>query len=609
MRFAHILLVCLACMLISIQVGSPSHAEKNVTQPAFSSGGSILGFDDPKWGVGMEWKYTLETTSFAGVPLEMKGNVTMRINATTTIKVGNNTYNAFKFALWGGGTMKGVISGLPIQGPWFMQGASYTMTNKTANIRTWSYLNVTSNGPPSLRGTSYMLFNWTPPDDTYNFPMNLNNKWQYKGVSETYTWTYVQGLGYIQAPNKTVDSLTRNRVVTNDEYKTVPAGTFYTYLIETSSTLLNPMVGDGKEYYSNTVGNAVSIITRNKTSNATGYYNLTHTNYQPPPGKYGGINGLVQDAKGALPDVKLTFTWGAKIISTLKSDASGKYNITNLQAGTYEILANKSGYEDKSVTGIQVTAGLNTTVDITMKKPEGTLVVNVEDKANKPVADALISIKGTSNFNATTDASGKLLTVVPKGSYTVIASKQGYKSASTKADVASGATTYANLTIEALKMKLYGTVKDAKNGTGIANAIITLSQSEVKINETKSISDGNYSIMLEPGTYQVLVTCAGYINFTGNVTIEPGKNYTLDPKLSPAEKKGSGKPSESFPIWMALIPVIIIVVILVLYFMFRGKKPKQTQPSPYPANTYDSYPVNAYDSYPANTYEEEKPTS
>lgn len=571
--------VCLACVVVILQLGSMAIAERSNETSTSSSSMSPQAFDDPKWAVGMEWGYQVEMSSFAGQAFEMKGNVTIKINTTSTVKIGNNTYDTFKFCLWGGGTMKGSFGGFPIQGTWFMQGRTHTLKNKTENVQTETYINITSSGTPSIKATSYMITNWTPPEDPYDFPMSVGDKWQYLGTTETYNWTYAQGFGYIALPSRTISNVTSNFSVTKDEYRTVPAGTFYTYLVESSSMLLQPIAGPSKEYYSEAAGNSVAIVMVDNASNPTGYYNLTRTNYPPPPGKYGTIKGTVSDPKGVLPDAKLTLSSSGKQIGTAKSDASGKYGFSNLLAGTYDLLANKSGYEDASAAGITLNAGATVTKDILMKKPEGTLEVNVKDNASNPLSGVAVVIKGPSDFNGDTDISGKLLTILPKGSYTVTASKNGYKNATTSASVVSSATGYANLTLEPTKGKVSGKILDIKTGLGIVNAVIVLTKNGTNAGQTTSTSTGAYSFDLDAGTYQISVSVAGYVSKNESVTIAPGQSVIKDVKLTPEEKKEPERPAESFPMWLALIPLVIVIVLLLLYFIFRKKRP---QPVPQP---------------------------
>ena len=565
-------IVCFACVFALLQNGILAQTLQDAESVAVSSRTAPLGFDDPKWAVGMEWRYAVEMSSFGGQPFEMKGNVTMRVNATTNVKVGKNTYATLKFALWGGGKMKGSFGGFPVTGSWFMQGRTHTLANVTANVQTETYINITTTGTPSIKATNYVIQNWTPPEDPYDFPMSIGNKWKYVGTTETYNWTYAQGLGYIAQPSKQVANITQNFSVTKDEYRTVPAGTFYTYLVESSSLLLQPVIGAGKEYYSDAAGNAVSIIMIDNQSNPTGYYNLTFTNYPPPSGKYGNIIGKVTDSKGALPGVKLSLSTGGKSVAILTSGATGNYNFSNLLPTSYDLLANKSTYEDNR-TGIQLAAGAIVQKDIFMKKPEGVLEVKVKDKGGKGLDSVTISIKGPVDINGNTDAMGKLTKTVPKGSYVVTASKTGYKNATSSTTVTSGGTAYANLTLEPNQGKLKGKVIDLKNGLGIVNAIITISQSGSAVANATSSANGDYQVDLQPGTYQVQVTAAGYVSANDNFTIFPGQTVSKDFKLSPREKKEPEKPAEGFPIWIALIPIVIIVVILLLFFMFK-KKPK-----------------------------------
>lgn len=532
------------------------------------------GFEDPQWKVGMEWSYRIEMRSFQGQEFEMKGNATMRINTTEVIKIGNNTYDTFRFSLWGSGTLKGSYNGIPIQGPWTMQGRTHMLKNRTENAQSELYLNVSA----SMKVTVYMIVNWTPPEDPYNFPMEIGNRWEYKGEVETYNWTYVQGIGYVQGPSHTVSNTTTNFTVVKDEYRTVPAGTFYTYQVDGSTMLLQPIIGAGRQYYSDVVGNAVSIVMLDESSRPTGYYNLTHTNYPPPPGKYGGIAGTVHDAQGPLADVLLVLSSGGKKVAETNSDASGHYEFLNLLPGTYDILANRSGYDDAGKQGITVTAGNVTAVDILMSRPEGEVEVNVRDKDNTPIQGADVEISGPSSVRGKTDASGRFSSTLLEGSYTVEVSKQGYKNATGVITIEPGKKTYANFTLEPARGKLSGKIIDIKTGQPIVNAVVVITQGGTTINQTTTPASGVYEFVLDPGEYNISVSAPGYEPKNETVSIAPGQSVVKDIKLTPKEVKPPEQQpkQEEFPILPVAIVIVVVIIILLLYLMLRKKGKTKT---------------------------------
>jgi hypothetical protein len=447
------------------------------------------------------------------------------------------------------------------------------LRNRTANAQSELYLTLSV----STKVTVYMIVNWTPPEDPYNFPMEIGNTWKYQGEVEMYNWTYAQGFGYIQGPSHTVSNTTTTFKVVKDENITVPAGTFYTYQVDVSALFFQPIIGAGRQYYSDVVGNAASIVMMDESSHPVGYYNLTHTNYPPPPGKYGDIKGTVSDVQGPLSDVFLILSSGGKKVAETKSDVSGHYEFLNLQPGTYDILANKSGYINATKSGIAVTAGQSVEVDILMNRyeePKGYLEVNVRDKDETPIPEADVAINGPSSIREKTDASGRFSSTLLKGSYTVEVSKQGYNNATETVTIEPGKKTYANFTLEKSKGRLSGKIIDIKTGQPIVNAVVVIIQGGTTINQTTTPASGVYEFVLDPGEYTISVSAPKYEPKNETVSIAPGQSVVKDIKLTPKkEVKPPEQPpkEEEFPILPVAIVIVVVIVILLLYLMLRKK--------------------------------------
>jgi hypothetical protein len=82
----------------------------------------------------------------------------------------------------------------------------------------------------------------------------------------------------------------------------------------------------------------------------------------------GSILGTVTDANGAVipgADV-MAVNVGTGIMRSTVADADGNYTITELPIGTYEIRAQKSGFQNTKVTGVLVEVAGDRRVDVTM---------------------------------------------------------------------------------------------------------------------------------------------------------------------------------------------------------------------------------------------------
>ena len=158
----------------------------------------------------------------------------------------------------------------------------------------------------------------------------------------------------------------------------------------------------------------------------------------------GTITGSVIDAQDASPMVGATVTDGTSMVTT---DASGKYTLADVPAGSYEVTASKEGYESSSLT-VDVLSGTAAIADFSLSEVVvpggiGGLVTDAED--GSPVIGAAVTdgVRTT-----TTDVVGQYTIVdVPPGSYEVTASKEGYESVTSSVTVVSGATSEMNFSL------------------------------------------------------------------------------------------------------------------------------------------------------------------
>jgi len=100
----------------------------------------------------------------------------------------------------------------------------------------------------------------------------------------------------------------------------------------------------------------------------------------------GNVAGTVTDASTGNPIEGINVTVPGYFDMT---DENGRYNITNVPAGTYTVQASKEGYASSSSTNVVVTAGQTTTLDfeLTPTPPDITLYVAI-------IVIAIIAIAG-----------------------------------------------------------------------------------------------------------------------------------------------------------------------------------------------------------------------
>jgi len=166
----------------------------------------------------------------------------------------------------------------------------------------------------------------------------------------------------------------------------------------------------------------------------------------PPPGH---IAGTVKDAATGNPIV------GANVSTSSHFDltnVSGKYNITNLTAGTYSVTASATGYQTASQTAVAVVSGQTTSLNftLTLVPTTGHVTGTVTDESTgNPIQGANITADGHSVL---TSASGAYDIELQAGTYTVTVSAAGYdESSETGVIVTAGQSTTLNFELTAVQ--------------------------------------------------------------------------------------------------------------------------------------------------------------
>jgi hypothetical protein len=98
---------------------------------------------------------------------------------------------------------------------------------------------------------------------------------------------------------------------------------------------------------------------------------------------YGGIVGVVRDAQGlALPGANVTIVeMGTNLRREAVTDAEGAFNFVNVLAGRYEVRVTMPSFRESVRTGVPVTVGQISRVDVTMEIGALTETVTVQSEA------------------------------------------------------------------------------------------------------------------------------------------------------------------------------------------------------------------------------------
>jgi hypothetical protein len=266
----------------------------------------------------------------------------------------------------------------------------------------------------------------------------------------------------------------------------------------------------------------------------------------------GIIAGTVSDAVGSVANA-IVYANGGGYTGRDTTDSSGAYSIA-IRPGTYAVAFSQIDHRDTTATGIVVTTGATTTLNMTMQRLPGHIKGTVSRTGGIPVANVRVVAVGTGK-EATTGSNGVyVITNLADGHYNLSFSNIDYRD-TTLANVAvtPGDTTFANMVMQQLPGWIIGTVRDSI-GAPIESVYVTInSATSLGISEGKGTgvikgddeslilaidsiytnSSGYYSSRAVPtATYNVKFTKNNYRDTTiTSVAVTPGDTTNVSPTL------------------------------------------------------------------------------
>jgi type II secretory pathway pseudopilin PulG len=239
----------------------------------------------------------------------------------------------------------------------------------------------------------------------------------------------------------------------------------------------------------------------------------------------------------------VTLSGGALSVPvTGSTDASGNVSFLNVPASTgYTVTATKGG-QTGTQSGITVSGGTTTNVNIAM--PTGSVAVNVKwGGANVASCASCVTLSGgnlSASVTGSTDASGNVTFInVPAGTgYTVTATKTGQTGTVSGQTVTNGATTPVNVT---LPTGSFLVTVNQPAGTPAPNATVTLTLGPMLVNVSGTTNaSGQITFANVPtGTgYTIVATRYGQTVTVVNQTVATGATTNVTMNLA-AYLKGS----------------------------------------------------------------------
>lgn len=212
----------------------------------------------------------------------------------------------------------------------------------------------------------------------------------------------------------------------------------------------------------------------------------------------------------------------------------------SLVAGTYEFVAKKSDYHDSSFV-YTILPGKKIDVQIFLRPYNSAISGSVVDKKNAAVADVNLSIKNlvtSSSYSSRTKSDGTFTLSLPKGSYSIQASKPGYLSSQVR-----------TILVDQNQMSISTPLVVTEDNASISGKVLNDQSQSVQLatvtarqgttaQSVNTDNEGNFSLMLSSGQWSLEVTKTGFTapqpfvyNFAAGEVLQ-NKNFILTPKAN-----------------------------------------------------------------------------
>ncbi|MCB4792090.1 MAG: carboxypeptidase regulatory-like domain-containing protein [Elusimicrobia bacterium] len=302
---------------------------------------------------------------------------------------------------------------------------------------------------------------------------------------------------------------------------------------------------------------------------STGYYSDTKTGYSVTNGSTVTVNfALIQIPQkgiifGKVTKSDCTTVLSGAIIQALQSgflkssattDGNGNYSIT-VSTGSYDISAALSGYESQTKNTYSVTKGSTVTVNFSLIQipQKGIISGKVTKLEGIPISGALVNVLQSNiiKSNAITNASGDYSVIIGTGTYDIAVSFSGYQAqAKSNYFVANGSTITVNFALTQIPQNgiLLGKVTKSDGTTVLSGAIIQALQSNVLKSSATTNIDGNYSITICTGSYDVSASLSGYESqIKTGYSITYGSTVTVNLELTQVSPPTDTAPPDDNP--------------------------------------------------------------
>lgn len=242
----------------------------------------------------------------------------------------------------------------------------------------------------------------------------------------------------------------------------------------------------------------------------------------------GRVSGVLQlegvtDVSGVAVALEGTTT-------TATTDAQGRFAMEGVPTGSYVLKVSRDGYPVLRQP-VEVTEGHDTLVTLQLGRNRGRIEgrVRLDDSASSP--GITVALEGTDTVT-TTDEQGRFaLEGVPTGTYSLLATKEGYGAQRQSVEVRAAGSSTVGLSLTRHRGRIQGqvTLDGATQAPGVTVAL------EGTGTSTTSTAQGLFTLASVPtGTYVLVATKARYapVRLTVEVTTDATTTVTLPLILS-----------------------------------------------------------------------------
>jgi beta-lactamase superfamily II metal-dependent hydrolase len=269
----------------------------------------------------------------------------------------------------------------------------------------------------------------------------------------------------------------------------------------------------------------------------------------------GNITGTVTDTRGFVSGAIVTANDGLGHVVVDTTGSNGVYLFTTA-TGTYAMTFAQPSHRDTTRTGIVVTNGGTTTVNMVMERLKGNIAGNVTASGIGALANVRVQINNGSQEDTTAANGYYILSNLTDSTYSVKFSHPDYRDT-----IVSGVVVTPNgtTTLNMIMRKAYGWVAGAitdTSGAPLQNVYVKIQTPALRINQNNSLlkkdtekpgismalavdsvytdSLGYYSSRVLWGTYNVSFSKLGYLDTTViNVTVTANDTTAVSPVMTP----------------------------------------------------------------------------